>query len=448
MKKTLLLTLAAGVAVSATPLMADSDLFITGSTAFRANVHDACLGLFSGTPTRQYDTTKVIGGDGTTANSNPVWTFSGTPIASLAGNISGTLTIHADFTGSIQGAQTVENGVKLLFLKSDGTVMTNTPTIAFSDVSTLSTPYPAAGNYSEESVAVQPFVVCRSVPLTTVSNMSWEQLKYAVAAGRIPFSSWSNKATDHTNFVYMLSRTQDSGTRRTSLAQEGYGFNQSVIVYNYDATNNAFYKATNTLDAATGGSSNNVVSYGVVGAPGNGNANLNWGPGYVGGGDVKKALGYNNAANQALGYLSLADAKAITGVNWSQVVAFDGIWPTAAGPGISGNTGTNDFSPITLGMYPCWAQEVVVYPVVDPSSINSDQNLTAAQLGDQETSGTLLGVLDYQTKYGNDVNPPGGSPITGSIEYEIELGKPAGATAIRLSDMTSFRFSVGGTITP
>ncbi len=45
MKKTLLLTLAAGL-VGATPLLA-SDLYITGSTAFRANVHDACTKLFS-----------------------------------------------------------------------------------------------------------------------------------------------------------------------------------------------------------------------------------------------------------------------------------------------------------------------------------------------------------------------------------------------------------------
>ena len=208
-------------------------------------------------------------------------------------------------------------------------------------------------------------------------------------------------------------------------------------------TNNVFYKATNTVAGANGGTSS-TASVGVVGAAGNGNANLNWGPGYVGGGDIKTALGTNNAANQSIAYLSFADAKGISGVNWSQVISFNGMWPTAAGAGIHGNSGTNDFSPIVLGMYPHWANEVVVYPIVDPSSISSDQNLTVSQLGDQNTAGTLLGVLDYQTKYSN----PGGPTILGSLENEIENSKVNGATAIRLSDMTSFRFSVGGTITP
>jgi hypothetical protein len=436
MKKTLLLTLVTSL-VCTTPLMA-VDLFITGSTAFRANVHDACAQMF--TTYTEFTGTTLTGGDTKTGNGAAQWTMTGTPIAGLTA-ISGTLTIHALFTGSVQGIQTVEQSTKLLFLDATGKMMTNTPTIGFSDASSASTPYPATGNYSEESVAVQPFVMCKSVPVnnavTNISNVSWEQLKYAIQAGRIPASAWSNKSTDHTNYIYLIERTQDSGTRRCEFAQELDGFNQSAIVYNYDSTNNVFYKATGTVAGTFGG-----AGIGIVGAPGNGNANLNWGPGYVGGGDIKTALGYANAANQSIAYLSLADAKGITGVNWSQVLPFNGVWPTAAGAGIHGNTGTNDFSPITLGVYTCWGNEVVVYPVVDPSSISSDQNLTASQLGDQQTTGTILGVLDSQTKFN------GGSPLPGSLENMIELSKPTGATAIRLSDMTSFRFSVGGTITP
>ena len=124
------------------------------------------------------------------------------------------------------------------------------------------------------------------------------------------------------------------------------------------------------------------------------------------------------------------------------MISYNGVWPTAAGPGISGNTGTNDFSPISLGLYPFWAYEVIDYPNVDPSGLSSDQNLTAAQLGTQATPGTILGVLNAQTT----IN--GGSPLQGSIENEIQLSKSAGATAIRLSDMISSRQSVGGTITP
>ena len=276
--------------------------------------------------------------------------------------------------------------------------------------------------------------------LNNITNATWEQLKYVITAGRIPLSSWTYNTNDHSSFVYMIQRTKDSGTRRTEFAQELDGYNQGTTIYIYDFTNQFFYK-TNALVAGTVGSSTNGV--GIVGAPGNGNANLNWGSGYVGGGDIKTEMGYSSISNQAISYLSLSDAKGITGVNWSQVLPFNGVWPTTAGAGIAGNsTVTNDFSPITKGVYTCWGYEVVVYPTVDPSSINADQNLTATLLGNQTTAGTILGVLD---------NTAVGTPLVGSIDNEIELSKnpTAGpATAIRIHDMVSSRSSVGGTITP
>jgi hypothetical protein len=83
---------------------------------------------------------------------------------------------------------------------------------------------------------------------------------------------------------------------------------------------------------------------------------------------------------------------------------------------------------------------------VDPSSINGDQNLTVTLLGDQNTAGTILGVLD-------NYNHTGGTPLVGSIDNEIEISKnplasTGPATAIRIGDMVSSRASVGGTITP
>lgn len=442
MKKTLLLALALGL-VGVTSAMAQADLFITGSTAFRQQVYAASTKLFASPPTI-FTGTPATGGDSKTGSSAAQWVMTGTPSASLTA-VSGTLTIHGLFTGSIQGCQTVESQTKLIFLSASDTPMTNTPTIAFTDCSSTASPYPAQGDYSEEQVAVQPFVLCHSVPFTTISNVSNEQLKYAIQIGRIPLSAWDNKPADHANYVYLLQRTTDSGTHRTELAQENDGFNAPQVIYNYDATNNAFYKATNELQAATGGSSNGVASYGVIGPAGNNGANLHWLEGYVGGGDIKTALGYNNAANQSISYLSMADAQNIlsgAANNWSQVMPFDGLWPTAAGPGIKGNTGTNDFSPVCEGYYPCWGVEVVVYPV-DSGGFAADQNLTTTTLGDQNTPGTLLGVLDYQTKFS------GGTAPSGSLENEILVSEnPGPATAIRLSEMVSSRASVGGTIAP
>jgi len=429
MKKTLLLT-ALGLA-SASQLMA-VDLYVTGSTAFRANVYTACTKVFDAAPAITYGDA-AHGGDANNNSKTASWCMTGTVSNTITALGTTPLTIHGLFTGSVQGIQTVEQRTPLLYATpTSGVYVTNTPTIGFSDASGTSTPYPATGNFNEENVCVQPFVMVKSVVgggLTNVNNVTWEQLRYGIAAGRIPLSTWSGKPADHSSYVYLVQRTKDSGTRRCELAQEQFGYNAPCTVYLYDAGLNAFYKPSGTV---------------VVGPSGVFNANLNWGSGYVGGGDIAKELATNNIANQAISYLSIGDARTITGVNWSQVIPFNGLYPTAAGAGISGNTGTNDYTPIAEGMYPCWGYEVVVYPNVDPSSLSSDQNLTAAQLGTQSTTGTIMGVLNAQTL----IN--GGSPLAGSIENEIELSKTAanGATAIRLSDMVSSRQAVGGTITP
>src|SRR6516164_8436956 len=180
MKKLLLVTLLGALGASQLKAV---DLFMTGSTAFRSQVYNACLNLFSAAPSIQYDTTKVIGGDGTSTASNPVWTMSGTAAAGLTALGGGALVIHANFTGSVQGCQTVENKVGIVFLTASGTplLMTNTPTIAFSDVSSKSTPYAVAGNYSEERVAVQPFVIVKSASSATgmnsITNVTWDELR-------------------------------------------------------------------------------------------------------------------------------------------------------------------------------------------------------------------------------------------------------------------------------
>jgi hypothetical protein len=359
----------------------------------------------------------------------------------------GTLTIHGNFTGSVQGCQTVESKTPIVYLTAGGAnqYMTNTPTIAFSDVSSSSTPYPAKGSFSEEKVAVQPFVMVKSASvasgMASITNVTWDQLKAIVNLGSLPLSEWSgNVATDYGTPVYILHRTQDSGTRRTLFAELGYGFAAGITTYNYDVTNKYFFQPSGNAIATAGN-----TNFAVVGSfAGYNSANLNWGPGYVGGGDIKNAMKITDAANMSIAYLSVGDAQSIlsgSANNWSQVIALNGLWPTAAGPAIHGNTGTNDYTPVTTGFYPYWAYEVVVYPNVDPSSLSSDQNLTKAQLGNQTTTGTILGVLDK-------VNAA--TPVVGSIDNEIlasKTGSP-GATAIRLADMTSSRTSVGGAISP
>jgi hypothetical protein len=447
MKKTLLLTLALGLAGAPSLLAGNVDVYITGSTAFRANVYTACQKLFvGGSPNVYYGDTAHGGATSGFSSSTASWAMTGSPITSLTALSGNTLTIHGLFTGSIQGMQTVEQSTKLIFPAASGTAggncnayVTNSPTIGFSDASGTATPYPATGNYVEEQACVQPFVMVKSTAtagaVTTISNVCWEQLEYAIPQGRIPLAAWTGKITDTNTFVYLLQRTKDSGTRRCETAGNYFQYTDPVGIYMYDYTNNVFYVPTVSATTTYATSPN-----GVAGSAGFNNANLNWGYGYVAGGDIKNSLNNPNTANQAIAYLSIADAKGVGSANWNNVITYNGMWPTAASAGIHGNAGTNDYSPITLGFYPLWGLEVLVHPI-NPGLI-SDQDITKTQLGDQTTTGSFMGVFNAQTV----IN--GGLPLTGSIENEIELSKTGGATAIRLSDMLNSRSAVGGTITP
>jgi hypothetical protein len=453
MKKTLLLTLALGLAGSWSLVAGTVDVYITGATAFRVNVYNACLKLFvGGAPTVYYGDSAHGGANSGWSSSTAAWAMTGTPITQLTNIQGNTLVIHALFSGSIQGLQAVEQSTKLFFPAPSGTAgqlcnayVTNSPTIAFSDASGVATPYPATGNFEEEEVAIQPFVIVKSTAtagaVTNINNVSWEQLEYGIPAGRIPLAAWTGKITDTNTFVYLLQRTKDSGTRRNLTAGEYFQYNSPVGIYIYDYTNNFWYTPTVTAATAYGASPN-----GVVGSAGLNNVNLNWGYGYVAGGDIKNSLNNANAANQAIALLSIADAKGVgTSGNWGNVVSFNGWWPTAAGAGINGNTATNDYSPISLGYYPLWGLEVLVHPI-NPGQI-TDQDITKNQLGDWLTPGSFMGVFNAQT-----VNN-GGTPTTGSIENEIQISESSGgtgfpATALRLSEMLNSRSSVGGTISP
>jgi hypothetical protein len=452
MKKTLVLTLALGLAGASSLTAGTVDVYITGSTAFRANVYTACQKCFVGASPTIYYGDAAHGGAGSGFSSKTAsWVMTGTPITGLTNLQGNTLNIHGLFTGSVQGCQTVEQGIKLIYPAPSGTpggncnaYVTNTPTIGFSDASSYSTPYPATGNYTEEQVAVQPFVIAKSLAtvgaVTNINNASWEQLSFSIPNGRIPLSAWSGHNADTNTFVYLMQRTKDSGTRRTETAGEYFQFNDPVGIYIYDYTNNFFYTPTVLAATATGASPNGVI--GSAG-PGLNNANMNWGYGYIGGGDIATSLGNPNAANQAIAVLSINDAKGVSSsVNWATVITYNGFWPTGAGAGIHGNTGTNDYSPITLGYYSLWGVEVLVLPI-NPGLI-ADQDITQTQLGDELTPGTFMGVFNAQS-FNN-----GGALTVGSIENEIELSKTGspGATAIRLSDMGNSRPSVGGTIYP
>ncbi len=465
MKKILLLTLALGFA-GASSLMAGTniDVYITGSTAFRANVYSACQRLFnpvqSGTNMTYFADAAHGGANSGYSSKTASWCMTGSPATELTNLQGNTLIIHGNFTGSIQGIQTTEANTLLLWAQPHGTqgansdtYVTNSPTIGFSDASSTSVPYPVTANTFEETVCVQPFVMVKSAStnsaMLNIGNVTWEELYYGIPNGTIPLSAWTYKNTDTNTSIYLMERTADSGTRRCFTSQENYLFTDTVGINVWDSTNNIMYIPTNTTPLVTAGqgstsTATNVQVAGTEGA-GFGGANLQWGAGYIGGGDIATALGYANSNNTAIAYLSMGDSRTITTTNWSQVISYAGLWPTAAGSAITSGTGTtNDYSPITEGFYPCWGYEILVH-LIDPTQDSKhDQDISETQLGSQTLPGTFMGVFNAQTF----IN--GGSPLVGSIENEIELSKTVApyATAIRWSDMKSNRQAVGGEISP
>jgi hypothetical protein len=189
MKKTLLLLAALGLASAAKLTAGTVDVYITGSTAFRANVYTASTKLFNGaTPTIYYGDT-AHGGAGTLNSKDTSWVMTGTPITGLTNVYSGgsgglpsgtTLVVHGLFTGSIQGLKAVETQQQLVWAKPTGTpntstgvtYSTNAATLAFSDSDNAACPYIVTGNYEQEAVAVQPFVIAKANAANGVTNIN------------------------------------------------------------------------------------------------------------------------------------------------------------------------------------------------------------------------------------------------------------------------------------
>ncbi|HEY4417035.1 MAG TPA: hypothetical protein VGO57_15200 [Verrucomicrobiae bacterium] len=394
-----------GGTLAASPIMAANyDLYLTGSTAFRANVFAACQALYDSSPASNNGTT-------TAGASDALWTMTGTCVTSGLTSGSDTLTIHANWTGSVQGLSALLNKDQLGFLLSASSgsalLVTNTASAAFSDVYSGPTldPLPSS-SFTEKEVAVQPFIFVKSVApggVQSITNVSWQQLNSMLGSfsGSVPLSYFTSKSSDAGQPIYLVHRTLDSGTRVTTVQEAG--FVGTVKIYYYDPIGGTYYyNPTNRGPEA-------------------------FGAGYVGGGDVKAVMASGLAGNQAIAYLSMADAKGITGVNWQNMLAYNGNYPILNyTPGVA--PVTNDYSPIMYGKYSFWAFECLDWPKTGQWQTYSDQNLSFAQ---------LTAAMNKLTGTG-----------AGSIDYTVLTSQASGATAVRLSDMHVGRQTVGGPIAP
>jgi hypothetical protein len=400
MKKILTFSMLAGLLGAISLQAAVKDIYITGSTAFRANTYNAIKTLYGAGFGSEWPN------PGSSGNSQ--WTMSGT-MSLFPGD---TVVVHANFTGSVQGIYSLYNNTdtKVYFKDTSGNLITNTATCALSDVDSVSTSYPLdPSSYIELHVAVQPFAWVRNAAASTaITNVSMQQLQSFMPLGKIVLSYLTGNTSDAGNSIWLVNRSLDSGTRVTAYA-DAY-VTGSPIVY-YWNTNSAMYGGKIGFVVATNYLGPTLFSYG-----------------YVGGADVVSAM--NLATTNAIGYLGISDSKNVNG--GQDILSYNGFYPSS-----DIKTGTAvptapAFDYVINGQYSYWAYECLDYP-------------KATGFGGQDISATDLDTFcralgGYDSSYNFVPN------ATGSIDAQILAG--ATKVAVRLGDMNVSRSAVGGPIAP
>lgn len=320
--------LAAALGLGLASTASADTICITGSSAFRSQVHNAIRALLS-SETVAYN---GLSTDGLNKATYSIFkgTFGGNPI-----------TVKCTWTGSVAGIHTTSESVPVTFLSSNeadvpttngdnatnGTAGANintnpasaVPDIGFSDVFQGSTNY-NTNPLDDERVSVLPFVFIAGEggSAAGITNMTPQLAQALFTNGKLPLALWSGNTADRTTAVYALGRNDESGTRLTAMAETGVGALSGIVQYQPNETS---------------------AGSGVVGSYTNiGNG------GYSSGGDLAKALGLT--------------ASAGTGFNVSYVGISDSATAVAAGATILPYNGVAQSTQAIIdGKYTFWCYE-------------------------------------------------------------------------------------------
>ena len=297
--KVLLLSATLGLASAA---HAQVTIYITGSTAFRAEAYNSVVGLYGGTLTSKVGQTSA-GAATTGASGDAKVTFTGT-IPALYG--AQTVTIKTAYSGSVEGVVNLVDATnppgvsQPNYLNADGTTDSNTRgDFAFSDVFQDTTDYPSSSYpaLGDTQVGVVCFAWTKSVvatpALANVSNISHQQAQQFLASGTVPLSFFTGNAAD-TGAIYLSGRYKLSGTRLTYQADCGFGANSDATLFKLDAAHNP---VLDTAGQTGGGNVATILKDAAATAP------------FIGTLGTSDAAGVNNGANR-LTYNGVAYSKA------------------------------------------------------------------------------------------------------------------------------------------
>ena len=395
------ITMAAVMLALGSSGIAQTDVYITGATAFRSATLNTIRTIFANSG--QY---KIVH-NGTSGN------YNGSTYAIIQGtfsNVSGTTTIYTRFNGSVEGIRalvTSNNNPEYLTISaltnatnfiakdiiSDGVSGISTPRaqnssdFAFSDVAKASTPYGSASLLpASPQVGVVTFSMVANRGSTTLENLNTQNFRALLGRGYIP-RKMINANTNDTGVVYVMGRNDGSGTRTTYAAETGYGIatpmNQYIMGAASSGSITAIYLVPqNGTNSALNGLTNNG-GLGLIGASANAstvwNQNVDGNGGYSSGSgliaaltntspsvNVYEANGQLFEANQnisVVSFLSTGDTRTAmafntnTGLNTGAIaLAYNGVKLSDFATN-GGTLSTADRNKITQGAYTAWGYQ-------------------------------------------------------------------------------------------
>lgn len=394
-------------------LHAQTEVYITGSTAFRSAAHNAIKNIYDASPAVQF------------AFTNNSATFPGSNSAIFVGNIGGVATnIHTTWTGSEAGIQTVADATQNVnFLPDSETVAPapgnsvpgadvndpHHPQIAFSDTFQSSSTFrgtfngvtyanlteaqgTSAGHGSPVGVVVFKFCASSNA---TITNITSQMAKILYSSGIAPLAMFTGNNADEGKPVVAMGRNPDSGTRLTTFAEIGAGALTGVQQYQPQDSTGALVKTTAGTIAQFVPWPDDTVNGIVYSSPNSG---------YSSGGDLSKAMravttdpvaisGGNNspytAANVTrIAYLGTGDAD---GNLLNAGSPAPGIELSYNGVSLGVFADYNTATAILEGRYTFWGFEHELFNnATIPAAVKTVANKLATQIHDTDATGNAV----------------------------------------------------------
>jgi hypothetical protein len=388
----------------ATGSQAANTVFITGSTAFRAQVYEGLTDLGLSVQGGATSGNNIFTFIGTVANNLPA--PSNTVALATAGD-SG-VTVFCSFTGSSEAINSLGNSVSPVYTNYTGTpagfTYANGGDLGFCDVAESSTPFPtaavneivsgdgAASSYGA-GVAIVPFTWATSADAgTRIKNVTPYIVNDAYANGTELLSFFTGTNADSGTTVFATGRTNDSGTRISALLDVGYNTENTVVQYALGSGGVCPGVGANTGTVA--GTWQNVADNG-----------------YVSGGSVAKALDVTGTGD-AIGYLGWPDANSLK--NGALPITYEGANPTTVSP-ITTSTWTGgttlwNIAGVANGSYTYWSYE----------HLYESTKVTAGSFP-EEFGHDLVNALEYEI-----LNPKAGQIQTALTIGEMNVNRAGG----------------------